>query len=46
MLTWWRIGPVIEKKMTKHRIVVIGGGPGSYEAARAGVQLGAEVVFV
>jgi len=37
---------VIEKKMTKHRIVVIGGGPGGYEAARAGVQLGAEVVLV
>ncbi len=37
---------VIESKMTKHRIVVIGGGPGGYEAARAGVQLGAEVVLV
>ena len=37
---------MIEKKMTKHRIVVIGGGPGGYEAARAGVQLGAEVVLV
>jgi pyruvate/2-oxoglutarate dehydrogenase complex dihydrolipoamide dehydrogenase (E3) component len=37
---------VIEKKMTKHRIVVIGGGPGGYEAARAGVQLGAEVILI
>jgi pyruvate/2-oxoglutarate dehydrogenase complex dihydrolipoamide dehydrogenase (E3) component len=37
---------VIEKKMSKHRIVVIGGGPGGYEAARAGVQLGAEVILV
>ena len=37
---------MIEKKMTKHRIVVIGGGPGGYEAARAGVQLGAEVILV
>ena len=32
--------------MTKHRIVVIGGGPGGYEAARAGVQLGAEVILI
>ena len=32
--------------MSKDRIVVIGGGPGGYEAARAGVQLGAEVVLV
>lgn len=37
---------VIESKMTKHRIVIIGGGPGGYEAARAGVQLGAEVVLI
>ena len=37
---------MIEKKMSKHRIVVIGGGPGGYEAARAGVQLGAEVILV
>lgn len=29
-----------------HRIVVIGGGPGGYEAARAGRQLGAEVVLI
>jgi NAD(P)H dehydrogenase (quinone) len=31
---------------TQHRIVIIGGGPGGYEAARAGRQLGAEVVLV
>ena len=37
---------MIESKMTKHRIVIIGGGPGGYEAARAGVQLGAEVVLI
>ena len=30
----------------QHRIVIIGGGPGGYEAARAGRQLGAEVVLV
>ena len=29
-----------------HRIVIIGGGPGGYEAARAGRQLGAEVVLI
>ena len=41
MLTWWRIGDVIDNKITKYRIVLIGGGPGGYEAARDGVQLGA-----
>lgn len=30
----------------QHRIVIIGGGPGGYEAARAGRQLGAEVVLI
>lgn len=30
----------------KHRIVVLGGGPGGYEAALAGAQLGAEVTLV
>lgn len=30
----------------KHRIVVIGGGPGGYEAALAGAQLGAEVTLI
>ncbi|MFA5608064.1 MAG: NAD(P)H-quinone dehydrogenase [Leucobacter sp.] len=30
----------------KHRIVVLGGGPGGYEAALAGRQLGAEVTLI
>ncbi|SJM47919.1 NAD(P)H-quinone dehydrogenase [Gulosibacter sp. 10] len=30
----------------KHRIVVIGGGPGGYEAALAGAQLGADVTLI
>jgi len=30
----------------KHRIAVLGGGPGGYEAALAGAQLGAEVTVV
>jgi len=30
----------------KHRIVVLGGGPGGYEAALTGAQLGAEVTLV
>jgi dihydrolipoamide dehydrogenase len=30
----------------KHRIVIIGGGPGGYEAALAGRQLGAEVILI
>lgn len=30
----------------KHRVAVIGGGPGGYEAALAGAQLGAEVTLV
>lgn len=30
----------------KHHIVIIGGGPGGYEAALAGVQLGAEVTLI
>ncbi|WP_449277941.1 NAD(P)H-quinone dehydrogenase [Leucobacter sp. GX24907] len=30
----------------KHRIVVLGGGPGGYEAALAGAQLGADVTVV
>ncbi len=34
----------VEKK--KHHIVIIGGGPGGYEAALAGVQLGAEVTLI
>lgn len=34
------------KTPPKHRIVVIGGGPGGYEAALAGAQLGAQVTLV
>ncbi|WP_207454681.1 NAD(P)H-quinone dehydrogenase [Desertivibrio insolitus] len=30
----------------KHRIAILGGGPGGYEAALAGAQLGAEVTVV
>lgn len=30
----------------KHRIAIIGGGPGGYEAALSGAQLGAEVTLV
>ncbi len=30
----------------RHRIVVLGGGPGGYEAALAGAQLGADVTLV
>ncbi|MFM1784078.1 MAG: hypothetical protein RLZZ579_355, partial [Actinomycetota bacterium] len=31
---------------TQHRLVIIGGGPGGYEAAIAGRQLGAEVILI
>ncbi|MFC4222883.1 NAD(P)H-quinone dehydrogenase [Lysinibacter cavernae] len=30
----------------KHRVAVLGGGPGGYEAALAGAQLGAEVTLI
>lgn len=30
----------------KHRIAVLGGGPGGYEAALAGAQLGADVTLI
>ncbi|XPP27784.1 MAG: NAD(P)H-quinone dehydrogenase [Leucobacter sp.] len=33
-------------KDRRHRIVVLGGGPGGYEAALAGAQLGAEVTLI
>ena len=38
----------VEKTPAKkpHHIVIIGGGPGGYEAALAGVQLGAEVTLI
>ena len=33
-------------KERKHRIAVLGGGPGGYEAALAGAQLGGEVTLI
>ena len=38
--------PVVNEFGRKHRIAVLGGGPGGYEAALAGAQLGAEVTLV
>ena len=35
-----------DKEIKKHHIVIIGGGPGGYEAALAGVQLGAQVTLI
>lgn len=35
-----------DNETKKHHIVIIGGGPGGYEAALAGVQLGAEVTLI
>jgi len=37
---------VVNEFGRKHRIAVLGGGPGGYEAALAGAQLGAEVTIV
>jgi len=37
---------VTNSSVNQHRIVIIGGGPGGYEAARAGRQLGAEVILI
>jgi dihydrolipoamide dehydrogenase len=37
---------VTTSSSTEHRILIIGGGPGGYEAARAGRQLGAEVILI
>jgi len=37
---------VVNEFGRKHRIAVLGGGPGGYEAALAGAQLGAEVTLV
>jgi dihydrolipoamide dehydrogenase len=36
----------VSEKNKKHHIVIIGGGPGGYEAALAGVQLGAQVTLI
>ena len=33
-------------QLIKHHIVIIGGGPGGYEAAVAGIQLGAQVTLI
>lgn len=37
---------MVNAQERKHRIVVLGGGPGGYEAALAGAQLGADVTLV
>jgi dihydrolipoamide dehydrogenase len=37
---------VSDTQIKKHHIVIIGGGPGGYEAALAGIQLGAEVTLI
>src|SRR5690606_5479502 len=41
-----RLGAMGGTQERKHRIAVLGGGPGGYEAALAGEQLGAEVTLV
>ncbi|MFM2031195.1 MAG: hypothetical protein RI927_815, partial [Actinomycetota bacterium] len=35
-----------DNETKKHHIVIIGGGPGGYEAALAGIQLGADVTLI
>lgn len=42
----WQNKGVSDKENKKHHIVIIGGGPGGYEAALAGIQLGAEVTLI
>jgi len=37
---------VTMQNQIKHHIVIIGGGPGGYEAAIAGIQLGAQVTLI
>src|SRR5690625_3305618 len=37
---------MFKTKERKHRIAVLGGGPGGYEAALTGAQLGAEVTLI
>lgn len=39
-------GAVVNKLGSKHRVVIIGGGPGGYEAARTAAQLEAEVILI
>ena len=39
-------GLVVNKLGSKHRVVIIGGGPGGYEAARTAAQLDAEVILI
>jgi dihydrolipoamide dehydrogenase len=46
MCCCWQNGGVSTDVKKKHHIVIIGGGPGGYEAALAGVQLGAEVTLI
>lgn len=41
-----KIGGMAAQNTDKHRIVVIGGGPGGYESAIAGAQLGADVTLI
>jgi NADPH-dependent 2,4-dienoyl-CoA reductase/sulfur reductase-like enzyme len=36
----------VSSNKKKHHIVIIGGGPGGYEAALAGIQLGAQVTLI
>lgn len=37
---------MVTKLGSKHRVVIIGGGPGGYEAARTAAQLEAEVILI
>ncbi len=37
---------MLNKLGSKHRVVIIGGGPGGYEAARTAAQLDAEVILI
>ncbi|MEL0320039.1 MAG: FAD-dependent oxidoreductase, partial [Aquiluna sp.] len=37
---------MVTKLGSRHRVVIIGGGPGGYEAARTAAQLEAEVVLI
>ena len=46
MPTGWQNGSVTETTPKPHNIVIIGGGPGGYEAALAGTQLGANVTLI